>query len=85
MWCRNPQTNFQIPANICYSITTYEDVRRSYPALKIPKDLEGQPEEAITAWWLENYGETVDLLHQVRWHRIVIDGELHLIFVDQKY
>ncbi|KAL8968912.1 MAG: hypothetical protein Q9183_002247 [Haloplaca sp. 2 TL-2023] len=52
-------------------VTTYEEVRRSYPDFKPPKHVV-LPEEK-RAWWDQQYEKKRDLLHQVRWYRIVLD------------
>ena len=51
-------------------ITTYDEVRRSYPKFAPPKHL--SPDE-IRAWWTAHFDKHCDLLHQVYWYRIVLD------------
>ncbi|KAJ5587530.1 uncharacterized protein N7459_003295 [Penicillium hispanicum] len=57
-------------------ITTYSEVMSSYPTPKPPEDLESN--EEITQWWSKFYDSQVGLLHQIFWHRIVLD-EGHVI------
>ncbi|KAL8869106.1 MAG: hypothetical protein Q9174_004519 [Haloplaca sp. 1 TL-2023] len=52
-------------------VTTYDEVRRSYPNFKPPKHIV-LPEQK-RAWWEMQYEKKRDLLHQVRWYRIVLD------------
>ncbi|KAL8951909.1 MAG: hypothetical protein Q9222_002154 [Ikaeria aurantiellina] len=52
-------------------ITTYDEVRRSYPKFKPPEHIV-LPEKK-REWWEENFQQMRDVLHQVRWHRIILD------------
>ncbi|PYH97546.1 hypothetical protein BO71DRAFT_447895 [Aspergillus ellipticus CBS 707.79] len=52
-------------------ITTYDEVRRSYPRFKSPVDL--VDEKKIIEWWHDIYLEEVGPLHQIKFHRIIID------------
>ncbi|KAL8848420.1 MAG: hypothetical protein Q9221_006555 [Calogaya cf. arnoldii] len=52
-------------------VTTYDEVRRSYPRFKPPKQIV-LPEKQ-RAWWDENYEGMRGLLHQVHWYRVVLD------------
>ncbi|RAH69183.1 putative SNF2 family helicase [Aspergillus aculeatinus CBS 121060] len=58
-------------------ITTYEEVRRSYPKcskLSVPS---GSQEE-VSAWWDKHYEENVGPLHKIKFLRIILD-EGHMI------
>ncbi|KAL8991057.1 MAG: hypothetical protein Q9169_007960 [Polycauliona sp. 2 TL-2023] len=52
-------------------VTTYDEVRRSYPKFKPPKHIV-LPEKK-RAWWDENYKDLRGILHRVHWHRVVLD------------
>ncbi|PYH38842.1 putative SNF2 family helicase [Aspergillus neoniger CBS 115656] len=52
-------------------ITTYDEVRRSYPRTKIVESVEG--EEKLAAWWDQSYEEQTGPLHRMKYHRIIID------------
>ncbi|KAL8754250.1 MAG: hypothetical protein Q9199_004477 [Rusavskia elegans] len=52
-------------------VTTYDEVRRSYPRFKPPKHIV-LPEKK-RAWWDENYERMRDILHKVHWYRVVLD------------
>ncbi|KAL9035346.1 MAG: hypothetical protein Q9214_006624, partial [Letrouitia sp. 1 TL-2023] len=52
-------------------ITTYDEVRLSYPKFKPPGHLV-QPAE-IRAWWESYYAKERGLLHQVHWYRLILD------------
>ncbi|KAL8645226.1 MAG: hypothetical protein Q9226_007394 [Calogaya cf. arnoldii] len=52
-------------------VTTYDEVRRSYPRFKPPKHIV-LPEKQ-RAWWDENYDGMRGILHQVHWYRVVLD------------
>ncbi|KAI4221368.1 MAG: hypothetical protein LQ349_007857 [Xanthoria aureola] len=52
-------------------VTTYDEVRRSYPKFNPPKHIV-LPEKK-RAWWDENYGDLRGILHQVHWYRVVLD------------
>lgn len=75
MWCKNWTQKEQIRDNLLTRfdrLTTYEEVRRSYPVAKIPDRLTSK--EEIIDWWLDYYDREVGLLHKIKWHRIVLDG-----------
>ncbi|KAJ5091919.1 hypothetical protein NUU61_006789 [Penicillium alfredii] len=57
-------------------VTTYEEVRKSYPKLDPPHGMESTTE--IRAWWDSFYRREVGALHRIHWHRIILD-EAHLI------
>ncbi|KAL8777205.1 MAG: hypothetical protein Q9213_007961 [Squamulea squamosa] len=52
-------------------VTTYDEVRRSYPKFEPPKHIV-LPEKK-RAWWDENYEHMRGILHQVHWYRVVLD------------
>ncbi|KAL8805790.1 MAG: hypothetical protein Q9200_005280 [Gallowayella weberi] len=52
-------------------LTTYDEVRKSYPHFKPPKEIVLPDKKR--AWWDENYKGMRGVLHKVRWHRIVLD------------
>ncbi|KAL8669247.1 MAG: hypothetical protein Q9168_006156, partial [Polycauliona sp. 1 TL-2023] len=52
-------------------VTTYDEVRRSYPQFKPPKHIV-LPEKK-RAWWDENYKRMCGILHKVHWYRVVLD------------
>ncbi|KAF9894723.1 hypothetical protein FE257_006613 [Aspergillus nanangensis] len=57
-------------------ITTYEEVRKSYPTSKAPKDL--TTEAQIVEWYNEIYQKEIGPLHQIKFLRIILD-EGHMI------
>ncbi|KAJ5160214.1 DNA repair helicase rad5-16 [Penicillium canariense] len=77
---RNPRMSAQndISSILFYNVVlvSYDEVRRSYPPPNPPTNL--QSHEDIQEWWLEFYKESVGVLHQIRWHRIILD-EGHVI------
>ncbi|GAD98173.1 SNF2 family helicase [Paecilomyces variotii No. 5] len=52
-------------------ITTYDEVRRSYPDFKPPDELTS--ESQIQAWWEDTYKKYAGPLHQIKFRRIVLD------------
>ncbi|OJK01489.1 hypothetical protein ASPACDRAFT_26205 [Aspergillus aculeatus ATCC 16872] len=58
-------------------ITTYDEVRRSYPQSCKPPAATGTEDEVI-AWWDKHYEEHLGPLHKIKYHRIILD-EGHLI------
>lgn len=42
--------------------------------MKIPEELKPGSNEEIKRWWIEGYKEKAGLLHQINWHRIILDG-----------
>ncbi|PWY94320.1 SNF2 family helicase [Aspergillus sclerotioniger CBS 115572] len=57
-------------------ITTYDEVRRSYPRIKVPDN--AMSDDKIKEWWDESYETEVGPLHQIKFHRIILD-EGHII------
>ncbi|KAJ9613159.1 hypothetical protein H2200_003100 [Cladophialophora chaetospira] len=57
-------------------LTTYNEIRRSYPLCEPPKHLAS--EERKNEWWKNYYHEKVGPLHRLKFHRIVLD-EAHYI------
>ncbi|RDW70861.1 putative SNF2 family helicase [Aspergillus mulundensis] len=57
-------------------ITTYEEIRRSYPKFKPPKELAN--EATLREQWAEIFKRDRGPLHQIKFHRIVLD-EAHTI------
>ena len=57
-------------------LTTYEEVSKSYPLRDPPLDV--VEAENRDAWWGEHFEKNKGLLHQIRFHRVVLD-EAHLI------
>lgn len=53
------------------SITTYSEVMRSYPKADVPLHL--QTAEEKQAWWCEYRKKHQGVLHQISFHRIVLD------------
>ncbi|KAJ9398447.1 hypothetical protein DTO282F9_4538 [Paecilomyces variotii] len=52
-------------------ITTYDEVRRSYPDFKPPDELTTETE--IQEWWEDAYKKHAGPLHQIKFRRIVLD------------
>ncbi|KAL4967891.1 SNF2 family N-terminal domain-containing protein [Aspergillus stella-maris] len=57
-------------------ITTYEEVRRSYPTFKPPKELAN--EDTLREQWKQIFEEKRGPLHHIKFHRIIAD-EAHAI------
>ncbi|KAL3475135.1 SNF2 family N-terminal domain-containing protein [Aspergillus californicus] len=57
-------------------VTTYEQIRRSYPAFKPLKEIVDT--EMLHEQWKIVYEEQRGPLHRIKWHRIVLD-EAHII------
>ncbi|KAL4784180.1 SNF2 family N-terminal domain-containing protein [Aspergillus varians] len=57
-------------------VTTYDEVRRSYPTFKPPKELSN--EERLREQWGHIFKENRGPLHRIKFHRIVLD-EAHII------
>lgn len=53
-------------------ITTYDEVRRSYPQSCKPPAGTGTEDEVI-AWWDQHYEEHLGPLHKIKYHRIILD------------
>ncbi|RAH43967.1 putative SNF2 family helicase [Aspergillus brunneoviolaceus CBS 621.78] len=53
-------------------ITTYDEVRRSYPQSCKPPAGTGTEDELI-AWWDQHYEEHLGPLHKIKYHRIILD------------
>ncbi|KAJ0413382.1 SNF2 family N-terminal domain-containing protein [Aspergillus carlsbadensis] len=54
-------------------ITTYEEIRRSYPVFKPPKELSDARQ--LEQHWKKIYEENCGVLHKIKFLRIVLDGE----------
>ncbi|KAL8815806.1 MAG: hypothetical protein Q9223_005095, partial [Gallowayella weberi] len=52
-------------------VTSYDEVRKSYPRFKPPKNI--VLPETSRAWWNENFEGMCGVLHRVRWFRVVLD------------
>ena len=52
-------------------LTTYAEVRQSYPVYKPPMHLIS--EQAKNKWWQEFYREKVGYLHQIKFFRVILD------------
>ncbi|KAI4199694.1 MAG: hypothetical protein LQ350_004416 [Teloschistes chrysophthalmus] len=52
-------------------ITTYDEIRKSYPKSRPPLHIV-LPEEK-RAWWEQHFEESRGTLHAVHWHRVVLD------------
>ncbi|EXJ91918.1 hypothetical protein A1O3_00468 [Capronia epimyces CBS 606.96] len=68
-----------IQADLCaYDIilTTYGEVQKSYPVPDPPKHLSSEAKK--NEWWAKFFKENVGPLHQIKYHRVVLD-EAHLI------
>ncbi|KAE8143056.1 SNF2 family N-terminal domain-containing protein [Aspergillus pseudotamarii] len=57
-------------------ITTYDEVRRSYPQCNIPSQIADK--DKLIEWWTETYKNDVGPLHQIKFRRIILD-EAHII------
>ncbi|KAI9375763.1 SNF2 family N-terminal domain-containing protein [Aspergillus egyptiacus] len=62
--------NFQVV------VTTYEEIRRSYPVFKPPKE-QADVDKLFQQWEL-TFEENLGPLHRIKYHRIVLD-EAHMI------
>ncbi|KAL8709909.1 MAG: hypothetical protein Q9220_005359 [cf. Caloplaca sp. 1 TL-2023] len=69
-------SGYEVLQNADIIITTYGEVRRSYPKFLPPKAIV-LPEKK-RQWYEENFREGRGMLHKVRWYRIVLD-EAHAI------
>ena len=52
-------------------LTTYNEVMKSYPRYKPPKELASH--EKRMEWWKNYYDEERGMLHRVPWYRVVLD------------
>ncbi|KAL9587787.1 MAG: hypothetical protein Q9203_003396 [Teloschistes exilis] len=52
-------------------ITTYDEVRKSYPRFRPPSQLV-LPEQK-RAWWEQHFEDRRGVLHAVHWHRVVLE------------
>lgn len=52
-------------------LTTYYEVRSSYPKAEVPIEL--QTSEEKNAWWREYFEQHKGFLHSVQWRRVVLD------------
>lgn len=52
-------------------LTTYEEVRKSYPNCDPPLHLVS--EQAKSEWWRKHYDKNVGTLHKIKFRRIVLD------------
>lgn len=52
-------------------LTTYYEVRNSYPKADVPLEL--QTSEEKSAWWKKYFEENKGFLHSVQWRRVVLD------------
>ena len=50
----------------------FAKVVKSYPKLNVPEDIRG--EEDLKVWWEKQWSQDVDVLHQVQFYRVVLDG-----------
>ncbi|KAL2861244.1 putative SNF2 family helicase [Aspergillus lucknowensis] len=57
-------------------VTTYDEIRRSYPVFKPPKEL--ADEKKLYESWEKTYEEKLGPLHRIKYLRIVLD-EAHMI------
>ncbi|PTU25320.1 hypothetical protein P175DRAFT_0514074 [Aspergillus ochraceoroseus IBT 24754] len=57
-------------------ITTYDEVRRSYPKFRPPKNV--TDENVLSELWEAEYSQKIGPLHRIKFERIVLD-EAHLI------
>jgi len=57
-------------------ITTYEEVAKSYPLADPPPEMTDKAQR--DAWWEDYYEQKKGFLHQMRFHRVVLD-EAHII------
>ena len=53
------------------SLTTYDEVLRSYPSQGIPDHIKDKDER--TQWWADYFQRNKGLLHRVHFHRFVLD------------
>jgi hypothetical protein len=61
--------------NLLHRLATHEHLRISYPSLYPPEEIRTDKEKM--EWWMEQFEDTVGVLHKVNWHRIVLDGKNH--------
>ncbi|OJZ84527.1 hypothetical protein ASPFODRAFT_720787 [Aspergillus luchuensis CBS 106.47] len=52
-------------------ITTYDEVRRSYPPMKLTDSM--KDDEKLSAWWDQSFDTEVGPLHKIKFHRIILD------------
>ncbi|BCS11669.1 hypothetical protein ALUC_41009S [Aspergillus luchuensis] len=52
-------------------ITTYDEVRRSYPPMKLTDSM--KDDEKLSAWWDQSFDAEVGPLHKIKFHRIILD------------
>ncbi|EXJ75184.1 uncharacterized protein A1O5_01880 [Cladophialophora psammophila CBS 110553] len=57
-------------------LTTYSEVQKSYPLAEPPKHLAS--EERKNEWWENHYRNHVGPLHQIKFHRVVLDEAHHI-------
>ncbi|GLA58369.1 hypothetical protein AtubIFM54640_007515 [Aspergillus tubingensis] len=55
-------------------ITTYDEVRRSYPPMKLTDSI--KDDEKLSAWWDQSFDTETGPLHKIKFHRIILDGML---------
>ena len=55
-----------------HRITTYDEVRRSYPQCNVPSQIADK--DKLIEWWKETYENDVGPLHQIKFRRIILDG-----------
>lgn len=54
-------------------ITTYSEVRRSYPAFTVPESVIREDEKR--AWWAAYFDRECGPLHRIKFRRIILDGK----------
>ncbi|PWY77663.1 SNF2 family helicase [Aspergillus eucalypticola CBS 122712] len=52
-------------------ITTYDEVRRSYPPMKLTDSM--KDDEKLSAWWDQSFDTEIGPLHKIKFHRIILD------------
>ncbi|GKZ36974.1 hypothetical protein AbraIFM66950_008241 [Aspergillus brasiliensis] len=57
-------------------ITTYDEVRRSYPRTKFAESV--ADDDKLAVWWDNSFDEETGPLHNIKFHRIILDGVLLL-------
>ncbi|KAI2821603.1 hypothetical protein CBS63078_4882 [Aspergillus niger] len=52
-------------------ITTYDEVRKSYPRIKVADSVADN--DKLAAWWDQSYEDEIGPLHRIKFHRIILD------------
>ncbi|KAL5355984.1 P-loop containing nucleoside triphosphate hydrolase protein [Aspergillus floccosus] len=71
-----PADTAQLLQDMGVIITTYEEVRRSYPQMKIPKTTTDPAQ--VAEWWDALYEQEIGPLHRIKFLRIILDEGHHI-------